>query len=158
MKKITLVLLLCNIALCEPLTRGPICVKIFAEDQSIALGKFYENPIKYYKRWALAYCLGYSLDEEKMTNSGCISSKKSLYISDIRHIDNMVRLGGDEALNEIKVYLDNYLHKLNMPILRGKVNQCFDEIYENQRLQEKLEEIVEKYRINRNCIAFKKCN
>ncbi|EPA5119820.1 hypothetical protein ACQ33R_002027, partial [Campylobacter coli] len=136
----------------------PICVKIFAGEQSVAQVRFAKNPIKYYKRWALAYCLGYSPDEETMIYSGCIRSGKKVYIADLRHIDNMVRLGGDEALKEIKDYLDTYLYKSDFPRLKGKVNQCFDEIYERQVLQKKLEEITEKYHVNEDCIFFDKCN
>lgn len=154
MKKIILALLLCSsIALCKPLEPlGHTCIKAISTRQYSAISSFCKNPIKYYKRWAVAYCLGYSSDEAKIESNGCYGKERK-EIPYMWHIDNMVMLGGDEPLDEIKNLIDKYDNYRSS----GAVNGCFDRFYDDIFFQEKLEEIVKKYHINCDCIRVNKC-
>lgn len=94
----------------------------------------------YYKRWALIYCLGYT-SNEKITIPMPLCTKRK-EAENPRHIDNMVKILGDEPLEEIKAYVDKEM----IPFLMGgKVNGCFFEVYHTQRFQKTLEIIIEKY-------------
>ena len=102
--------------------------KQFAERQSEAeirnVGK-----IKYFKRWSLAYCLGYVANDDKYKMGKLHCGKgKIKEVPSMSHIENIVRFYGNELLDEIKSYWDGYIF---IDEYKGKVNQCFDLIYDS---------------------------
>ncbi|RAX57195.1 hypothetical protein CCZ01_06945 [Helicobacter monodelphidis] len=114
--------------------------KAYSESISFERYRFTKDPVKYYKRWALMYCLGYTSNERKMHHMPKCKERKE--IENPSHIDNMVKTCGIEPLEEIKTYLDKeYLPFDSL----GKVNNCFYGVYENKEFQERLETIVSKH-------------
>lgn len=123
------------------------CTKPRSTQQRNAEYEFRQNPIKYYKRWSLAYCLGYMSNEDISVKSGCRSKGLPEEISNFAHIDNMIKIfGNNEVSNELKAYLDEFfdIHKWEQ---KGRVNMCFDWIYESKEYQEKLEMILYNFKI-----------
>ena len=120
------------------------CTKSRSTQQRNAEYEFKQNPVKYYKRWSLAYCLGYVSSEDMIVKSGCGSKGLPKEIQNLSHIDNMVKIFGNEAISELKAYLDEYLyiHKIKQ---KGSVNACFDWIYDSKEYQDEVERIVKKY-------------
>lgn len=113
--------------------------KAYSQSKSSARATFKRDPIKYYKRWALMYCVGYTSDERKMHQMPNCKERKETENPD--HIDNMVKTCGVEALEELKAYLD----KRTTLDYYGKVNACFYVVYESEEFQKKLKMVVEKY-------------
>lgn len=148
MKKLLYTILLCLIfsANAEPPTLADTysCTKSGSTEQSIAEKSFIQNPIKYYKRWALAHCLKYTSSVDKTMSSGC-GKKMPQDIINLRHIDNMTRLLGGEALDEVKAYIDEYYKVIVEFSHKGYVNACFDLVYKNKEFDAEVERIVKKY-------------
>lgn len=75
MKKLLYVILLCFVSSvnAEPSTLATTysCTKSGSTKQSIVARSFMQNPMKYYKRWALAHCLKYTSSVDKTMSSGC---------------------------------------------------------------------------------------
>ena len=115
--------------------------KAYSESISFARYTFKKDPIKYYKRWALMYCLSYASNEQKVHYMSNCKERKE--IENPNHIDNMVKTCGVEPLEEIKTYLDKEYLSLRDDL--GKVNNCFNGIYESNEFQEQLETIVGKH-------------
>ena len=120
------------------------CTKSRSTEQRKAEYGFKQNPVKYYKRWALAYCLGYVSNEDMIVKSGCVSKGLPKEVKNLSHIDNMVKIFGIEAIGELKAYMDKflYIHKIEQ---KGSVNACFDWIYDSKEYQNEIERIVKKY-------------
>lgn len=120
------------------------CTKSRSTQQRNAEYEFKQNPIKYYKRWSLAYCLGYVSSEDMIVKSGCGSKGLPKEIQNLSHIDNMVKIFGNEVINELKAYVDKflYIHKIEQ---KGSVNMCFDWIYDSKEYQDEVVRIVKKY-------------
>lgn len=113
--------------------------KAYAESRFQAEADFKKDPIMYYKRWALMYCLGYTSNENATILMPRCAKRKE--VERPNHINNMVKILGEEPLEEIKAYVDREM----MPLIGGRVNGCFFEVYHTQRFQETLEKIVKKY-------------
>ena len=120
------------------------CTKPRSTQQGEAKYKFKQNPMKYYKRWSLAYCLGYVSNEDMIVKSGCTSKGLPKEIKNLSHIDNMVRIFGNEAIDELKAYMDRYLYYQKIK-QKGSVNMCFDWIYDSKEYQDEIDRIVKKY-------------
>lgn len=124
------------------------CTKSRSTQQRNAEYEFKQNPIKYYKRWSLAYCLGYTSKEDIVVKSGCTSKGLPKEINNFAHIDNMVEFFSNEAIGELKAYIDRYfdryfdIHKMEQ---KGSVNMCFDWIYDSKEYQDEVVRIVKKY-------------
>ena len=120
------------------------CTKSRSTQQRNGEYWFKQNPMKYYKRWSLAYCLGYVSNEDIIVGSGCTSKGLPKEIKNLSHIDNMVRIFGNEAIDELKAYMDRYLynHKIEQ---KGSVNMCFDWVYDSEEYQDEIDRIVKKY-------------
>lgn len=77
------------------------CPPLKTESESEAMSRFNfkKDPIKYYKRYALAYCLGYDFAQGKTYG---VCKRKNPY-----HIENMVEDFGDKNLvDKIRKYID----------------------------------------------------
>mgnify|MGYP003370467778 CR=1 FL=1 len=120
------------------------CTKSRSTQQRNAEYEFKQNPIKYYKRRSLAYCLGYTSKEDIVVKSGCTSKGLPKEIKNFAHIDNMVEFFSNEAIGELKAYIDRYfdIHKMEQ---KGSVNMCFDWIYDSKEYQDEVVRIVKKY-------------
>lgn len=114
------------------------CPPLKAESESEAMSRSYfkKDPIKYYKRYALAYCLGYDFTQNK-TYSVCKGkeTRKNPY-----HIENMVEDFGDKNLvDKIRKYID----ESERPLLnKNEVNNCFGLIYNYQEFHKMLENFL----------------
>ena len=148
MKKLLYTMLLCFISSANAesptLADTHSCTKSGSAKQHIAETSFMQNPIKYYKRWALAHCLKYTSSVAKTMSSGC-GKKMPQDIINLRHIDNMTRLLGDEPLSELKTYIDEYYEVIVEFSHKGYVNACFDLVYENKEFDAEVERIIKKY-------------
>ncbi|MGX3046126.1 hypothetical protein [Helicobacter sp. T3_23-1056] len=148
MKKLFYMMLLCCISSvnAEPPTLADTysCTKSGSTKQSVAETSFMQNPIKYYKRWALAHCLKYTSSVDKTMSSGC-GKKMPQEIINLAHIDNMTRLLGNEPLSELKTYMEKYYSVAMEYEHKGYINACFDLVYENKEFDAEVERIVKKY-------------
>lgn len=120
------------------------CTKLKSAKQHIAKNSFMQNPIKYYKRWSLAHCLKHTSTKNITTKSGCAKTMPQEIIN-LAHIDNMTRLLGGEALDEVKAYIDEYYEVVVEFSHKGYVNACFDLVYENKEFDAEMERIIKKY-------------
>ncbi|MGX2973219.1 hypothetical protein [Helicobacter sp. T3_23-1059] len=110
------------------------CPPLKAESESEAMSRshFKKDPIKYYKRYALAYCLGYDFAKGKIYQV-CKGKeiRKNPY-----HIENMVEDFGDKSLvDKIRKYIDE-------KTLSNEVNSCFGLIYYYQEFHKMLENFL----------------
>ena len=141
---IVIFLLCVCVMFCFGYERHCMPTKQFAKRQNGAqtrnLGK-----IKYFKRWSLTYCLGYIAndDEQKIAKLNC-GNGKTKEVPNMAHIENVVRYYGDELLDEIKAYWDKYM-LFDLYEYYGKVNRCFDLIYDSPELEAGFIEIIKKY-------------
>lgn len=106
-------------------------LKAEAESETMSRFNFKKDPIKYYKRYALAYCLGYDFTQGK--TYGVCKRKNT------NHIENMVEdFGNKNLVNKIRKYID----ESKWPWSKNDVNACFGLIYHYQEFHKMLENFL----------------
>ena len=114
--------------------------KAYHEGEAGARFVFFRESSVYAKRWALAYCLGYSSNENKMLKTDCGDIKE---VGNPMHIDNMLEDNlGKEALQSISAFIDENDH---WRMWNGRVNGCFHLIYYSKDFNEMLENTIKQH-------------